>query len=108
MRPSPILAIALAITFVVSAEFVAAQQRSSSSPSSTPRNIQRIMPDSGREQTGPAEKPTPSQVDPAKLLAIIERQETLIKALRARIKELEQANKASASPTPSPTADNND
>ncbi|MFL6519631.1 MAG: hypothetical protein ACJ8NS_05370 [Chthoniobacterales bacterium] len=109
MRPSPILAIALAATFVVSAEFVVAQQRPSSSPTGTPRkNMQRFMPDSGREQTGPADKPSPSQVDPAKLLAIIERQETLIKALRARIKELELANKALASPTASPAADNND
>jgi hypothetical protein len=100
MRFPPILAIALAATFVVSAEFVAAQHLSSS-PSSTPRKrIQGIMPDSGREQTGPVEKPTPSQPDPAKLLAIIERQETLIKALRARIKELERANTASPSPTP--------
>jgi hypothetical protein len=98
MRFSPILAIALAATFLASAEFVAAQ-RPAPSPSSTPRKrIQGAMPDSGREQTGPAEK---SQADPAKLLAIIERQETLIKALRARIKELELAN--TASPTASPT-----
>jgi hypothetical protein len=109
MRFSPILAIVLAATFAVSVEFVVAQQRPSSSPTGTPRkNIQRFMPDSGREPTGPAEKPTPSPVDTAKLLAIIERQETLIKALRARIKELEAANSASTSPTPSPTSAGND
>lgn len=109
MRFSPILAIVLAAAFVVSAELVVAQQRPSSSPTGTPRkNIQRFMPDSGREPTGPTEKPTPAQVDTAKLLAIIERQETLIKALRARIKELEAVKSASATPTPSPTSSGDD
>ena len=108
MRFSPILAIGLAATVVLSAQFVVAQQRPSSSPGSTPRkSIQGIMPDSGREQTGPAEKPTPSQADTARLLAIIERQEALIKALRARVKELEAAN-ASASPKPSATSPGDD
>jgi hypothetical protein len=101
MKFSPILAIVLAATLVVSAEFVAAQ-RPLNTPSSTPRKpIQGLMPDAGREPTGPVEKPTPSRPDPTKqLLAIIEQQETLIKALRARIKELEQANTVSPSPAP--------
>lgn len=100
MRFSPILTIALAATFVVSAEFVAAQ-RPLNSPTTTPRKIQGIMPDAGHEPTGPVEKPAPPRPDPTKqLLAIIEQQETLIKALRARIKELEQANTASPSPAP--------
>lgn len=102
MRFFPTLVITVVATLVASTDFVAAQQKFNS-PSSTPRKpIHGLMPDAGREGTGPVEKQTPSQSDPTKqLLAIIEQQERLIKALRARIKELEQANRVT--PAASPT-----
>ena len=46
------------------------------------------------------EKEPKTAPSPEELLKIIEKQDALIKALRARIKELEQSNPASPSPSP--------